>query len=140
MKGIDSTNFGTYGSAGVANDVATFQTFDNITQMDLPDAPPDEIDITAISDDERKIIFGHDGAQKGTLSLIADPLSPAVLEVAKASDTATRRVFRHTFQNGYVAIYNTLLSGGVGFSGGVGAAGTSTVSATLRKKPQWFAS
>jgi hypothetical protein len=139
-EGVNSTNWGTYSSGGVANEVTAFQTFDNISQLDLPDAGPDEIDVTAISDDERKIVFGHDSAQKGTLSLIADPLSAAVVEAAAAATDAKRRVFRVTLQSGYVAIFNAFVSGGTGFSGGVGAAGTASISLTLRNKPQWFAS
>jgi len=139
-EGVNSTNWGTYSSGGVANEVTAFQTFDNISQLDLPDAGPDEIDVTAISDDERKIVFGHDSAQKGTLSLIADPLSAAVVEAAAAATDANRRVFRVTLQSGYVAIFNAFVSGGTGFSGGVGAAGTASISLTLRNKPQWFAS
>jgi hypothetical protein len=139
-EGVNSTNWGTYSSGGVANEVTAFQTFDNISQLDLPDAGPDEIDVTAISDDERKIVFGHDSAQKGTLSLIADPLSAAVVEAAAAATDANRRGFRVTLQSGYVAIFNAFVSGGTGFSGGVGAAGTASISLTLRNKPQWFAS
>jgi hypothetical protein len=139
-EGVNSTNWGTYSSGGVANEVTAFQTFDNISQLDLPDAGPDEIDVTAISDDERKIVFGHDSAQKGTLSLIADPLSAAVVEAAAAATDAKRRVFRVTLQSGYVAIFNAFVSGGTCFSGGVGAAGTASISLTLRNKPQWFAS
>lgn len=137
---LNSTNWSTYVSGGTANEVTTLTTFDNISNLNLPDAPPDQIDITAISDDERQVVFGHAAAQTGTFDLIADPLQAAVVEVGVAQDAGTRRAFRVTLQSGYVAIFNAFVSGGKGFSGGVGAAGTGQVSLTLRNAPQWFAS
>ena len=107
---------------------------------DLPDAAPDEIDVTAIHDDERSIVFGHAAAQKGTLSLVANPLSTAVVEVQTADAAAERRAFLLTLSSGQKALFNAYCSGGAGFSGGVGAAGTAQISLTLRNKPQWFSS
>lgn len=139
-EGVDSTNFTAWVSGGQGFEVTTTVPFDNISQISLPDAPPDEIDVTAISDAERQLLFGHDAAQKGTITLIADPLSAAVMEVTKAGDNRTRRVFKVTLESGYVAIFNAFCAGGAGFDGGVSAAGTSQVSLTLKNKPQWFAS
>jgi hypothetical protein len=139
-EGLDASGFSAYVSGGVGNEVTTLLSFDNVSQIDLPDSAPDELDVTAVSDDERQIVFGHASAQKGTMSLIADPLNAAVVEAAVASAAGTRRAFKITLQSGYVAIFNAYVSGGTGFSGGVGAAGTSTLSLTLRNKPQWFAS
>lgn len=140
LEGIDTSGYSTYVSGGVANEVSTFLSFDNVSQIDLPDSAPDELDITAVSDDERQVVFGHESAQKGTMSLIADPLNSAVVEAAAASKAGTRRAFRITLQGGYVVIFNAFVAGGTGFSGGVGAAATSTLSLTLRSKPQWFSS
>lgn len=139
-EGVDSTNFTTYSSAGSAQKITFGASFDNITQLDLPDSSPDEIDVTAIHDDERQIVFGHASAQKGTLSLIANPLATAVVEVQTADAAAARRAFLVTLSSGQKALFNAYCSGGAGFSGGVGAAGTAQISLTLRNRPQWFAS
>ncbi len=139
-QGLDTTGFNAWVSGGSARKVSSYDSFDNITQISLPDAPPDEIDITTVHDDEKNIVFGHEGAQKGTLSLIANPLNPAVIEVQKASTAQTRRVFLVTLQSGVVAIFNAFCAGGSGFDGGVAAAGTAQIALTLRTKPQWFAS
>ncbi len=139
-EGLDSSSFTTYTSGGTAKKVTLGASFDNITQMDLPDATPDEIDATSIHDDERQVVFGHAAAQKGSFACIADPLSTAILEVQTADKASARRAFLITLPSGYKALFNAFCSGGSGFSGGVGAAGTSQVSLTLRNKPQWFAS
>ncbi len=139
-EGFDTTDFGTYVSGGQAQKVTSLIAFDNVSQLDLPDASPDEIDNTTIHDDERVIDFGLDGAQKGTLSLIADPLSPAVVEVNNASAKNERRVFRGTLQSGYVVIFNAFATGGRGISGSPGSSATGSVALTMRGKLQWFAS
>jgi hypothetical protein len=139
-EALVSTNFTTYVSGGTAKKITFGSSFDNITQFDLPDAAPDEIDVTAIHDDERQIVFGHASAQKGTLSLIANPLAAAVVEVQTADLAQERRAFLLTLASGQKALFNAYCSGGAGMSGGVGAAGTAQISLTLRNKPQWFAS
>jgi len=139
-EGLDSTDYTTYSSGGSAQKITFGASFDNITQLDIPDSAPDEIDVTSIHDDERQIVFGHASAQKGTLSLIANPLATAVLEVGTADLNQERRGFLVTLSSGQKALFNAYCSGGAGFSGGVGAAGTAQISLTLRNKPQWFAS
>lgn len=139
-EGLNSTNYTTYASGGSAQKITFGASFDNITQLDLPDSAPDEIDVTSIHDDERQIVFGHASAQKGTLSLIANPLSTSVVEVQLADAAQERRGFLVTLASGQKALFNAYCSGGAGFSGGVGAAGTAQISLTLRNKPQWFAS
>lgn len=137
-EGINSTNWTTYTSGGTAQKITFGASFDNISQIELPDAAPDEVDITSIHDDERQIVYGHNAAQKGTLSLIANPLSTAVIEVQTASAAQARRALLVSLASGQKALMNAFVSGGSGFSGGVGAAGTSQVSLTLRNTPQWF--
>jgi len=139
-EGLNSTNYTTYSSAGSCKKITFGTSFDNITQLELPDAAPDEIDVTAIHDDEKQIVFGHAAAQKGTLSLIANPLATAVVEVQTAGAAQERRAFLVTLASGQKALFNAYCSGGAGFSGGVGAAGTAQISLTLRNKPQWFSS
>lgn len=139
-EGLNSTNFTTYTSGGTAKKITLGTSFDNVTNLSLPDATPDEIDATTIHDDERQIVFGHAAAQKGSFSCIANPLADAIIEVQTADAAQERRAFLVTLANGYKALFNAYCSGGAGFDGGVGAAGTSQVSLTLRSKPQWFAS
>lgn len=139
-EGLDSTDFTTYTSGGTAKKITFGASFDNITQMDIPDATPDEIDVTSIHDDERQIEFGHAAAQKGSFSCIADPLSTAVVEVQTADKAQERRAFLVTLASGYKCLFNAYCSGGTGFSGGVGAAGTGQISLSLRTKAQWFSS
>lgn len=139
-EGLNSTDFTTYTSGGTAKKITFGASFDNITQMDIPDATPDEIDVTSIHDDERQIEFGHAAAQKGSFSCIADPLSTAVVEVQTADKAQERRAFLVTLASGYKCLFNAYCSGGTGFSGGVGAAGTGQISLSLRTKAQWFSS
>ena len=139
-EGVDSTNWTTYASGGTAKKITMGASFDNITQFDLPDSAPDKLDITTIHDDEKQEAFGHDSVQEGTLSLIANPLATAVVEVQTASKANARRAIMVTLSSGQKAIFNAYVSGGAGFSGGVGAVGTAQISMTLRNKPQWFAS
>jgi len=139
-EGVASTDWTTYTSGGTAKKITFGASFDNITQLDLPDGAPDEVDVTTIHDDEKQIEFGHQSAQKGTLALIANPLATAVVEVQTASTALARRAFLVTLASGQKALFNAYCAGGSGFSGGVGAAGTGQISLTLRNKPQWFAS
>lgn len=139
-EGIDSTNWTTWASTGNAQKITFGTSFDNITQVSLPDGAPDKVDTTTIHDDEKKTEFAHDAVQEGTLSLIANPLAAATLEVQSASLARARRAFLVTLATGQKALFNAYCTGGAGFDGGVGAAGTAQISLTLRNKPQWFAS
>ena len=143
-EALDTTStsyWGTYTSGGVGNEVTTLSTFTNISGLDLPDATPDEIDVTAIGDVNRQIEYGHDGILKGTLSMFADPTQTAVAELRTASRLRTARAFRLTTQSGSVWIWNASnVSGGAGLSASVGSAGTATANLTLPAAAQAFAS
>ncbi len=140
LEGIDSTNFTTYASGGTAQKITFGKSFDSVTNVDLPDGQPDENDITTIHDTERQVAFGHDAKLTGTLSVIANPLNTAVIEVQIAAAAQQRRAFLLTFASGQKVLWNAYCTGGSGFSGGVGSAGTGQIALTLRKKAQWFAS
>lgn len=140
LEGIDSTNFTTYASGGTAQKITFGKSFDSVTNVDLPDGQPDENDITTIHDTERQVAFGHNAKLSGTLSVIANPLNTAVIEVQAASAAQQRRAFLLTFASGQKVLWNAYCTGGSGFSGGVGSAGTGEIALTLRKKAQWFAS
>lgn len=139
-EGINSTNWTTYVSGGTAEKVSTMGTFDNVTNLSLPDSPPTELDVTTIHDLEKQVVFGLRDFPKGTLSLVADPLSATSVEMATAEDANTRRVFKVTLQSGYVGIFNAYVSGGSGLDGSGGGVATANVALTLRNKTQWFAS
>jgi len=139
-EGLNSTNFTTYTSGGTAKKITLGASFDNISQISLPDAAPEEQDVTTIHDDEKQIEFSHDSAQKGTLSLVANPLATAIIEVQSASSVRERRAFLVTFITGQKALFNAYCTGGSGIDGGVGASGAGQISLTLRNTPQWFAS
>lgn len=140
LEGIDSTNFTTYASGGTAQKITFGKAFDSVTNVDLPDGQPDENDITTIHDTERQVAFGHDAKLTGTLSVIANPLNTAVIEVQTAAAAQQRRAFLLTFASGQKVLWNAYCTGGSGFSGGVGSAGTGQIALTLRKKAQWFSS
>lgn len=140
LEGIDSTNFTTYASGGTAQKITFGKSFDSVTNVDLPDGQPDENDITTIHDTERQVAFGHDAKLTGTLSVIANPLNTAVIEVQTAAAAQQRRAFLLTFASGQKVLWNAYCTGGSGFSGGVGSAGTGQIALTLRKKAQWFSS
>ena len=140
LEGIDSTNFTTYASGGTAQKITFGKAFDSVTNVDLPDGQPDENDITTIHDTERQVVFGHNAKLTGTLSVIANPLNTAVIEVQTAAAAQQRRAFLLTFASGQKVLWNAYCTGGSGFSGGVSSAGTGQIALTLRKKAQWFAS
>lgn len=139
-EGIVSTNWTTYVSGGTATKVTTMGTFDNVTNLSLPDSPPTELDVTTIHDLEKQVVFGLRDFPKGTLTLVADPLAATSVEMATAEDAGTRRVFKVTLQSGYVGIFNAFVSGGSGLDGQGGGVATANVALTLRNKTQWFAS
>jgi len=139
-EGLDSTNYTAWASGGVANEVTLGASFDNVTNLSLPDQTANRITVTAVSDNEEQQIQGLDAAPTGSFSVNADPLSATSAVLAAASDDKLRRVFVVTLKNGYVGIMNAFVSGGAGIDGAAGAVATGTVSLTLRNRPQWFAS
>lgn len=143
-EGLDTSNttiYGSYTSGGIANEVTTLSAFDSVTAVNIPDGGPDEIDITAISDSTRQIVYGHDAVIKGTIDLYSDPNATPIAEVLLASDLRTARVFRLTTASGYVHIFNaTNISGGGGFAASSGQAATGQISVTLPYRIQAFSS
>lgn len=139
-EGLNSTGWTAYVSGGIANEVTLGASFDNVTNLSLPDQQANRITTTAVSDNEEQQIQGLDAAPTGSFSINADPLSATSVELALASDDKLRRAFVITLRNGYVGIINAFVSGGAGIDGAAGAVATGTISLTLRNKPQWFAS
>lgn len=139
-EGIDSTNDTTYVSGGTAQKVSSFVAFDNVTNLSLPDSPPTELDATTVHDIEKQVDYGLRDYPKATFNTLADPLATTSVEMAKAEEANTRRVFIVELVSGYVGIYNAYVSGGSGLDGSSGGLATATVSMTLRNKTQWFAS
>ena len=139
-EGLDSTGFTAYASGGTAEKVTLGATFDNITNLSLPDQAANPITVTTIHDNEEQEIFGLDAAPTGSFSINADPLAASSVALAAASDAKTRRAFKVVLQNGYVGIFNAFVSGGAGIDGAAGAVATGTISLRLRSRPQWFAS
>lgn len=139
-EGLDTTSFGTYVSGGNAEQVTTFLEFDNVTNLSLPDDPPEELTVTTIHDNEQKVEFGLEAASKGSFSTLADPLHATSVEIGVARAENKRRAFRVTLLSGYVSIFYAFVAGGRGIDGAAGQAATGTVSLTLRSAPQWFVS
>ena len=137
---LDSTGFTAWASGGAANEVTLGASFDNVTNLSLPDQTANRITVTSVSDNEEQQIQGLDAAPTGSFSVNADPLSATSIVLAAASDDKLRRVFVVTLKNGYVGIMNAFVSGGAGIDGAAGAVATGTVSLTLRNRPQWFLS
>ncbi len=140
-EGLDSTNFSDYVSGGTATKVTTFLPFDNVTSFSYAEPEPSYEDFTTIHDLERKEIPGLDSAPTATMAMIADPFSPAVVELREASIGKEERVVRVTTQSNRVLLLNTLPAGGRGFDGA--SPGTiATAQATLKYvvREQWFAS
>jgi len=139
-EGVDSTLFNTYVSGGSAFKITAWDTFDNITNLSLPDSPPAELDATTIDAVEKQVVFGFRDAPKGTFNILADPLSVTSVALSAAEDTNTRKAFKLTLINGYIGIFNAYVSGGSGLDGASGGIATGNVALTLRRKTQWFAS
>ena len=118
-EGLDSTGYTAWVSGGVANEVTLGASFDNITNLSLPDQQANRLTITAISDNEEQQLQGLDAAPTGSFSINADPLAATSVELAAASDDKLRRAFVVTLKNGYVGIFNTFVSGGAGIDGAV---------------------
>ena len=110
-RGIDSTGFSTYVWRNCTK-VTGLLSFDNITQLSIPEQQPNEIDVTTVHDNEKQTIFGQREAPKATFTLIADPLAVTSKEMAKADATATRRVIKIKLISGYTGIFNAFVSGG----------------------------
>ena len=144
LEGIDTTStsvWGTYSSAGVANEISAWDTFGNVTGIDLPDGAPENLDTTTIGDESRQTELGHDASIVGTLSLFSDPADPGTAEVISAAQTRAARVFKLTTQKGTVWIWNaTSVAGGQGMSAAIGNVGTGQITMTLPYAAQMFTS
>lgn len=144
LEGIDTTStsvWGTYSSAGVANEISSWATFGNATGLDLADGAPENLDATTIDAESRQTELGHDASIVGTIPLFSDPLDAGTAEVISAATTRAARVFKLVTQKGTVWIWNaTSVSGGQGMSASIGNIGTGQITMTLPYAAQMFAS
>lgn len=139
LEGIDSTNFNTF-TSGTATEIATWNTFDSLTNISLPNASPAELDQTTIHDNQLQNTFGLPGAPTGTMSGQFDPLDTAVANLRTATLNSANRVFRITFENGVKAIFNATPAAGQGFDLPVNAIATAQYSLTVRGFVNFYAS
>lgn len=138
LEGIDTTNFGTF-TSGSCQEVLTWNTFDSITNVSLPNAAPAELDQTTIHDSALQTTFGLPGAPTGTMSGFFDPLDTAVANLRTATLNSQNRAFRMTFENGIKAVFNSTPAAGQGFDLGVNALGTAQYSLTVRGFVNYYA-
>lgn len=139
-EGLDSTNWTTYTSGGTATKITSFVTFDNVTSFNYAEPQPNRIDVTTIHQNQKTEVFGLDDAPTATMSMNADPLGAAIVELRKASLAKSTRGFVVTTQTGQILIFNAYVAGGRGFDGSVGAVATGQASMTFVSPEQWFAS
>lgn len=139
-EGLDSTDWTTYTSGGTATKITTFVTFDNVTSFNYAEPQPNRIDVTTIHQNQKTEVFGLDDAPTATMSMNADPLGAAIVELRKASLAKSTRGFVVTTQTGQILIFNAYVAGGRGFDGSVGAVATGQASMTFVSPEQWFAS
>lgn len=139
-EGLDSTNFTTYASGGVANEVSTLLAFDNATTFNFPEPSPNRLDATTIHGNQKVEIFGLDDAATLTMNMNSDPTAAHVVELRAASRAKTTRAFRVTLQDGKVLIFNAYVAGGRGLDGSAGAIATSSAEMTLAADEQYFTS
>ena len=139
LEGIDTTAFGTF-TSGTCVEVLTWDTFDSITNISLPNAAPAELDQTTVHDSALQTTFGLPGAPTGTMSGFFDPTDVAVTNLRNATLNSQNRVFRITFEDGKKAVFNSTPAAGQGFDLAVNALGTAQYSLTVRGFVNFYAS
>ena len=139
LEGVDSSAFGTF-TSGSCQKVATWNTFDSLTAVSLPNAAPAELDQTTIHDSSLQTTYGLPGAPTGTMSGQFNPLSTAVANLRAATLNGQNRAFRMTFETGLKAVFNSTPAAGQGFDLSVNAIGTATYNLTVRGFVNFYAS
>lgn len=140
LEELDTTDMGTYASGGTAREVTTFLSFDTLTTFNYAEPQPNPQSATTIHDSEEREVFGLDSAPTITLDGQANPTLAVIKEVRKASLAKTDRVYRVTFQNGNVMIFNAKSAGGRGIEGAAGEIAKNQITLKLRAAEQVFTS
>lgn len=140
LEGVDTSAMGAVVTSGTSKKVATWNTFDTLTQVSLPNAEPNRLDATTMHDSVRQEQFGLAGNVTGSMSGHFKPTDTAVTNVRNASITGTPRAFKMTFENNNVAVFNADVAGGMGFEMSQNAIGTASYSLTIKKRVTFYAS
>jgi len=105
LEGEDTSLYDTF-TSGVAN-VATLGTsLATATGLTASGGDFDFIDVTTIHDSTKKQIPGIASAAAYTFENLWDPGDTALAAMKTASDNQAQRVFRFTFSNGKIVVFN----------------------------------
>ena len=140
LQELDTTGFGTYTSGGTLQKVTTFLSFDTLTAFNFAEPQPNPQSATTIHDTEEREVFGLDSAPTITLDGQAQPTENVIKEVRKTSLAKDDRIYRVTFQNGNIMIFNAKTAGGRGIEGSAGDIAKNQITLKLRAPEQVFAS
>lgn len=130
-EGIDSTDFSTF-TSGVANEVTGWDTLGLATSLSVDQQTVDEIDITTLSDTQRRITYGFLSAVKGSIGSLWEAADTALLNLQNATKTKTGRAFKITFSDSSLAIFNGLVAMGDAFQMEQGQPAKTTCNFTLQ--------
>lgn len=138
LTGVDSENYSAF-NTGTLVKVDSWDSFDSLLGVDLPNQAAEKLDATTMHDDQKQEVLGLPGAVSGTMSGQFNPLEAAVVNVRNATRKGESRVFRITFEDGIVAVFNSDVAAGQGFSGNVNAIMTASYDISVLKFVNFYA-
>jgi hypothetical protein len=126
LEGVDSTLFGTFtsGTAALITFGAAASTFQDINGTG---GEPDEVDVTTIHDDTKKVQPGLLSALSYSFSSLWDPADAALVELNKAHITKSERAVKLTFGSAAKIYFNSFVTAPLFAAGSAGQAVTTPV-------------
>lgn len=137
LDGIDSTGYSTF-TSGVANEVTGFDTLGLAQSISVDEQSVDEIDITRLNSVQREITYGFLSPVKGSIGALWEASDTALVNLRAATKAKSARVFRVTFADGSLAIFNALVALGDAFQMDAGDVAKATCSFTLQGRQIQF--
>jgi len=137
LEGLDTTGFSTF-TAGTVNKVSGLDTLGLATSISVDQQSVDEIDITTLTDNQRKIMFGFLSPVKGSISALWEAADTALVNLRAATKASSPRAFKITFADGSIAVFNALVAIGDAFQMDQGQPAKTTCNFTLQGRQIMF--
>lgn len=139
IEGLDLTGYDDWVS-GTVEKIATFQTYQAAQNFTMPNPAPTKLDKTTLLDKVKQYVYALPDAPDGQVTGLFNPTGAAERLVRAATRNNDPMVWKVTFANDLVVIFNSNVSGGVGFDLPTNAIATATTNFTPKAEVLYYAS
>lgn len=112
IKGINTTNFGTFtpGGSSVAKEITAWSTIGKTRSLNAGSVSPNKLDSTTLLDSDKQFVLGQNETPEVTVEALSDVFASGMIKVEDASRAGTALGFRATMSDSTTRVFRGYVS------------------------------